>query len=316
MFQDLFGLGNYLQFSGDMYVLFILSSFVFIYGGYPFFTGMKNEISIRQPGMMTLVAVAIITAYIYSAAVKFGLMGMVFYLELVTLIDIMLLGDWIEMRSVMGASHALQELASLLPKKAHKIIAEGIISEVELNHLQVDDLVLVKPGEKVPADGIINDGESYIDESLLTGESKPIHRTVGDEIIGGSINGERSIRVIVKKTGKFSFISQVLGLVEEAQESKSHTQDLANRAAFWLTIIALTGGAVTLLVWMILIKQDLAFSLERSVTVMVTTCPHALGLAIPLVVAVSTAISAKNGLLIRNRQSFENMRNIQGYYFR
>lgn len=315
MVQELLGLGSYLQFPGDVYILFILSSFVFFYGGYPFFTGTKNELSTLQPGMMTLVAVAISTAYIYSAAVTFGLMGMVFYLELVTLIDIMLLGHWIEMRSVMGASRALQELASLLPKKAHIITENDKIKEVALDHLQVSDLVLVKPGEKVPADGIINEGDSYINESLLTGESKPVHRRVGEEVIGGSINGEGAIKVVVKKTGENSFISQVLGLVKEAQESKSRTQDLANRAALWLTIIALTGGALTFIVWLAMMGQDLAFSLERSVTVMVTTCPHALGLAIPLVVAVSTAISAKSGLLIRNRQSFENMRNIQAVIF-
>lgn len=315
MVQELLGLGSYLHIQGDLYILFLLSSFVFFYGGYPFFKGLKDELMVRQPGMMTLVAVAITTAYIYSVAVTFGLMGMIFYLELVTLIDIMLLGHWIEMRSVMGASRALQELATLLPKKAHKIRKEGKVEDVPLEHLNVDDLVLVKPGEKVPADGIIKEGQSYINESLLTGESKPIHRQAGEEIIGGSINGEGAIKMMVKKTGEDLFISQVVGLVEEAQDSKSSTQDLANRAAFWLTIIALSGGLVTLLIWLVFMGQDLAFALERSVTVMVTTCPHALGLAIPLVVAVSTAISAKNGVLIRDRQSFENMKNVQAVIF-
>lgn len=314
MVQELLGL-HFLYFPGDMYTLFILSSFVFFYGGYPFFTGMINELKVKQPGMMTLVAVAITTAYIYSAGVTFGLMGMTFYLELVTLIDIMLLGHWIEMRSVMGASQALQELATLLPKKAHRIGGESEVEEVPLEHLQVDDLVLVKPGEKIPADGIVKEGQSYINESLLTGESEPILHSEGEEVIGGSINGESSIKVMVEKIGKDSFISQVVGLVEEAQESKSHTQDLANRAAFWLTIIALSGGLITLLVWLGMLGHDLAFALERAVTVMVTTCPHALGLAIPLVVAVSTAISAKNGVLIRNRQSFENMKNIHAVIF-
>jgi len=179
----------------------------------------------------------------------------------------------------------------------------------------VDDLVLVKPGEKVPADGIIKESQSYINESLLTGESEPILRSAGEEVIGGSINGESSIKVMVEKIGEDSFISQVVSLVEEAQESKSHTQDLANRAAFWLTIVALSGGLITLLVWLGMLGQDLSFALERAVTVMVTTCPHALGLAIPLVVAVSTAISAKNGVLIRDRQSFENMKNIHAVIF-
>jgi Cu2+-exporting ATPase len=314
MVQELLGL-HFLSFQGDIYILFLLSSFVFFYGGYPFFTGMVGELKVRQPGMMTLVAVAITTAYIYSAGVTFGLMGMTFYLELVTLIDIMLLGHWIEMRSVMGASRALQELATLLPKKAHRIGGEGKVEDVPLEHLQVDDLVLVKPGEKVPADGIIKEGQSYINESLLTGESKPILRSAGEGVIGGSINGESSIKIMVEKIGEDSFISQVVSLVEEAQESKSHTQDLANRAAFWLTIVALSGGLITLLVWLGMLGQDLSFALERAVTVMVTTCPHALGLAIPLVVAVSTAISAKNGVLIRDRQSFENMKNIHAVIF-
>ena len=309
------GLSNYLQFYGDNYVLFILSSLVYFYGGYPFLVGIKNELKEKQPGMMTLVAVAITTAYLYSAAVTFGLMGTVFYLELVTLIDIMLLGHWIEMRSIMGASKSLEKLANLLPKKSHRINDDGNIVEVSLNDLQVGDLVLVKPGEKIPADGTVNDGESYINESLLTGESKPILRKVGDEVIGGSINGENSIKVLVKKVGKNSFISQVIEFVKEAQNSKSRTQDLANRAALWLTIIALTGGAITLLMWLIPIREGLAFSLERSVTVMVTTCPHALGLAIPLVIAVSTTISAKKGILIRDRRSFENMRNINAIVF-
>lgn len=314
MVQEIFGM-HFLSFQGDMYVLFILSSFVFFYGGYPFFTGLVNEFKIRQPGMMTLVAVAITTAYIYSVGVTFGLPGMTFYLELVTLIDIMLLGHWIEMRSVMGASRALQELATLLPKNAHYIHDDGTVEDVPLENLQLEDLVLVKPGEKVPADGIIEDGQSYITESLLTGESEPVLRKEGDEIIGGSINGAGSLKVTVKKVGKDSFISQVVALVQEAQESKSSTQDLANRAAFWLTIIALSGGVVTLLVWLGVFGHDLAFALERSVTVMVTTCPHALGLAIPLVVAVSTSISAKNGVLIRDRQSFENMKDIQAVIF-
>lgn len=314
MVQELFGL-HFLHFPGDMYVLFILSSFVFFYGGYPFFMGLIDEFKIRQPGMMTLVAVAITTAYIYSVGVTFGLMGMTFYLELVTLIDIMLLGHWIEMRSVMGASRALQELATLLPKNAHNIHDDGTVEDVPLENLKLEDLVLVKPGEKVPADGIIEDGQSYITESLLTGESEPVLRKEGDEIIGGSINGTGSLKVTVKKVGKDSFISQVVALVQEAQESKSSTQDLANRSAFWLTIIALSGGVITLLVWLGVFGHDLAFALERSVTVMVTTCPHALGLAIPLVVAVSTSISAKNGVLIRDRQSFENMKDIQAVIF-
>jgi Cu2+-exporting ATPase len=264
---------------------------------------------------MTLVAVAITTAYLYSSAVVFGLSGMVFFWELATLIDIMLLGHWIEMKSVIGASKALEELARLMPSEAHKLMPDGSVRDVPLDELGLDDRVLVKPGEKIPADGEVVDGETSVNESMLTGESKPIHKNAGSKVIGGSINGEGSITVEVKKTGKDSFLSQVVELVKEAQESKSKTQDLANRAALWLTIIAITGGAITLFIWLFILNKDFAFALERTVTVMVITCPHALGLAVPLVVAVSTAISAKNGLIIRNRVAFERARSIQAIIF-
>ncbi|BDZ70474.1 copper-translocating P-type ATPase [Methanobacterium petrolearium] len=268
-----------------------------------------------MPGMMTLVAVAITTAYIYSSAVIFGLKGEIFFLELVTLIDIMLLGHWLEMRSVMGASNALQELVKLLPSSAHKIMPGGETMEIPLAELEVGNQVRVKPGEKIPADGQIIMGETNVDESLLTGESEPLYKKAEDEVIGGSINLDGSIQVEIQKTGKKSFLSQVITMVEEAQAGKSKTQNLADRFAMYLTIISLTAGFITLVVWMIITGQDLAFSLERAVTVMVTTCPHALGLAIPLVVAVSTALSASNGLLVRNRTSFEKARNINAIIF-
>ncbi len=315
MIQHILGIRDIIGFYGDSYVLFFLSSVIYFYGGYPFFKGMYTEFKSRMPGMMTLVAVAITTAYIYSSAVVFGLKGEIFFLELVTLIDIMLLGHWLEMRSVMGASRALQELVKLLPSSAHKIMTDGETMEVPLEELEVGDQVMVKPGEKVPADGQITRGETSIDESMLTGESKPVYKTIENEVIGGSINGDGSIQVEILKTGKDSFLSQVINMVEEAQSSKSKTQSLADRFAMYLTIIALTGGLITLLVWLMVTGQDLAFSLERAVTVMVTTCPHALGLAIPLVVAVSTALSARNGLLIRNRTSFEKARNINAIIF-
>ncbi|MFA0834111.1 MAG: copper-translocating P-type ATPase [Methanobacterium formicicum] len=314
MIQHILGILEIISFYGDAYVLFFLSSVIYFYGGYPFFKGMYSEFKSRMPGMMTLVAVAITTAYIYSSAVVFGLKGELFFLELVTLIDIMLLGHWLEMRSVMGASRALEELVKLLPSSAHKMM-HGEIIEVPLEKLEVGDQLLVKPGEKVPADGQITRGETNIDESMLTGESEPVYKKVGSEVIAGSINGDGSIQLEILKTGKDSFLSQVITLVEEAQASQSKTQNLADRFAMYLTIIALTGGFITLVVWMIVTAQDLAFSLERAVTVMVTTCPHALGLAIPLVVAVSTALSARNGLLIRNRTSFEKARNINAIIF-
>ena len=315
MVQEALNIKEIIGFNGDIYLLFVLSSIIFLYGGYPFFKGFLREFRDKNPGMMTLITVAITTSYLYSTAVVFGLSGMDFFLELVTLIDIMLLGHWIEMRSVMGASRALEELVKLIPSKAHKFVDENRIRDVPIENLQVNDLILIRPGEKIPADGEIVKGESSVDESLLTGESRPIHRKVGDTVIGGSINGEGSLNVSIKKTGKDSFINQVIQLVEEAKESKSKTQDLANRAARWLTFIALAGGGITLMVWEFLMNEGLAFSLERTVTVMVTTCPHALGLAVPLVIAVSTAISANNGLLIRNRISFETARNIQAVIF-
>jgi Cu2+-exporting ATPase len=288
---------------------------VYFYGGYPFLKGIVNELRVRLPGMMTLIAVAITTAYLYSMAITFGLGGGVLFWELSTLIDIMLLGHWIEMRSVLGASQALEELAKLMPSDAHKLLSDGSVRDVPLDSLVVGDYVLVKPGEKVPADGEVVDGETSVNESMLTGESKPVTKKAGATVIGGAINGEGAITVEVKKTGKDSFLSQVIDLVKQAQESKSRTQDLADRAALALVIIALVGGGLTFFVWQLLINASVDFSLERAVTVMVIACPHALGLAIPLVVAISTALGAQNGLLVRNRAAFEQARDIQAMIF-
>ncbi len=315
MIQEFLGLGTIFQFTGSLYLTFILSSIVFFYGGYPFLKGIWDELRKGQPGMMTLIALAISVAYFYSAAVVFGLSGKMFFWELATLIDIMLLGHWIEMKSVMGASRALEELAKLMPSEAHKLEGNGAVVDVPVDTLRPGDRVLIKPGEKVPVDGVVVQGETSVNEAMLTGESKPVTKKVGSKVIGGAINGEGSIIVEVERTGKESFLSQVIELVREAQESKSKTQDLANRAAFWLTLIAITGGAITLFTWLFVMGKDFAFALERTVTVMVITCPHALGLAVPLVVAVSTAISARNGLLIRNRAAFEAARNIQAILF-
>ncbi|MBI5473567.1 MAG: copper-translocating P-type ATPase [Ignavibacteriae bacterium] len=315
MLQHWAGLGNALRFTGDEYLLFAFSTLIFFYGGYPFLKGFLDEMKARTPGMMTLIAVAISTAYVYSSVVVFGLKGEVFFWETATLIDIMLLGHWIEMKSVLGASRALEELAKLMPSDAHRILPDGNVQDIPLSELAAGDRVLVKPGEKIPADGDIVGGESSVNEAMLTGESNPVHKKPGAKVIGGAINGEGSLTVEVKRTGKESFLSQVIDLVKEAQESKSKTQDLANRAALWLTIIALAGGALTLVVWLTIMNRDFVFALERTVTVMVIACPHALGLAIPLVVAVSTALSAKQGLLIRNRAAFEIARNIQAVIF-
>jgi len=315
MLQSLVGLREAIRFPGDIYVLFGLSSAVFWYGGRPFLKGLFEELKSRRPGMMTLVAVAIATAYLYSSAVVFGLTGKMFFWELATLVDIMLLGHWIEMKSVMGASKALEELAKLMPSDAHKLMPDGSVKDVPLNELAVDDKVLIKPGEKIPADGVIVAGESSVDEAMLTGESTPVSKTTGGKVIGGAINGEGSLTIEVKGTGKDSFLSQVIDLVKQAQESKSRTQDLANTAALWLTIVALGGGVITFFIWQVIVGQDFAFAIERTVTVMVIACPHALGLAVPLVVAVCTALAASHGLLIRNRVAFEGARKLQAVIF-
>ena len=315
LLQKLVGLREAIHFTGDLYVLFGFASAVFWYGGWPFLKGLFKELKSLQPGMMTLVAVAITTAYLYSSAVVFGLIGKMFFWELATLVDIMLLGHWIEMRSVMGASRALEALAKLMPSDAHKLMPDGSVKDVPLSELAVDDKVLIKPGEKAPADGVIVEGESSVNEAMLTGESTPVTKTTGGKVIGGSINGEGSLTIEVKGTGKDSFLSQVIDLVKQAQESKSKTQNLANTAAMWLTVIGLGSGVLTLVIWLVFMKHDFAFAMERAVTVMVITCPHALGLAVPLVVAVSTALAASNGLLIRNRVAFEGARKLQAVIF-
>jgi Cu2+-exporting ATPase len=307
------GLGFSLQFTGGLYVLFALSTFVFFYGGWPFLKGLFQELGNKTPGMMTLIALAISVAYFYSAIVVFGVQGKIFFWELVTLIDIMLLGHFIEMKSVLGASRALDQLARLLPSEAHRVQADQI-TDVKISDLKPGDLILVKPGERFAADGLVAKGESFADESVLTGESRPVKKKPRDKVIAGAINGEGSLTVKIERTGKDSYLSRIIELVNQAQTAKSKTQRLADRAAFWLTLIALTAGSVTLVVWLIL-GSVFSFALERMVTVMVITCPHALGLAIPLVVAVSTALAAKSGLLIRNRTAFENSRKITTVVF-
>ncbi len=311
LLQGLVGLREAIRFPGDLYVLFGFATAVFWYGGWPFLKGLFKELQSRRPGMMTLVAVAITTAYFYSSVVVFGLTGKMFFWELATLVDIMLLGHWIEMKSVMGASKALEELAKLMPSDAHKLMPDGSVKDVPLSELAVNDKVLIKPGEKLPADGVVVEGESSVNEAMLTGESTPVTKKTGGKVIGGAINGEGSLTIEVKGTGKDSFLSQVINLVKQAQDSKSKTQNLADTAALWLTIAGLSCGAITFLIWLVLMSKDFAFAIERSVTVMVITCPHALGLAVPLVVAVSTALAASNGLLIRNRVAFENARKLQ-----
>jgi len=311
MIQEFFGYEFLLP--GNPYILFALSTVVYFYGGWPFLKGFWSEIKKGAPGMMTLISMAISVAYFYSTATVFGLRGEDFFWELSTLIAIMLLGHWIEMKSVLGASKALQLLVSMMPAEAHRVKGD-IIEDIPLEDLLKDDVILVKPGEKVPADGIIVEGSSYLNESMLTGESKPVKKEEKDKVIGGSVNGNSTLKVKVEHTGKDSYLNKVIKMVEEAQKTKSKMQNLSDRAAKWLTYIALVIGFGTLAVWLIL-GFPFVYALERMVTVMVIACPHALGLAIPLVVAISTAVSAQNGLLIRNRTAFEESRKISVLLF-
>ncbi|HCS19625.1 MAG TPA: cadmium-translocating P-type ATPase [Bacteroidetes bacterium] len=306
-------LGFELTFTGDNYVLAVLSTFIFIYGGFPFLKGLYDEIKDKAIGMMTLIGVAITVAWAYSAAITFGLQGMDFYWEMATLIDIMLIGHYFEMKSVMGASRSLELLVKMMPSTAHHM-SNGHLHEMPVSDLKIDDLVMVKPGEKVPVDGIVTEGESYVDESMLTGESKPVKKETDSKVIGGAINKNGSLTIRVVSTGKDSYLNKVVKLVEDAQKIKSKTQNFADRAAKVLTFVALGGGLITLAVWLFL-GFPFVFALERMVTVMVISCPHALGLAVPLVVAISTSIAAQKGLLIRNRTAFENARLITTIIF-
>jgi len=314
MIQGILGIREALAFPGSEYVLLVLASVVFFYGGWPFLKGFGEELTRRQPGMMTLIALAITVAFGYSAAVVLGLPGKVFFWELVTLVDIMLLGHWIEMRSVMGASGALDALVRLLPATANRITDAGGSEEVPVTDVRPGDKILVRPGEKVPIDGIILNGQTSFNEAMLTGESRPVKKGKGQEAVGGAINGDGAVTIEVHKTGDQTYLSQVIDMVKQAQDSRSRTQDLANRAALWLTYIALGAGGLTLLTWLG-IGKGFSFALERMVTVMVISCPHALGLAVPLVVAVSTQLTARNGLLIRDRAAFERARNLGAVLF-
>jgi P-type Cu2+ transporter len=306
-------LNIHINFPGSKYVLLALSSVVFVYGGLPFLKGWLQEMKAKNPGMMTLIGFAVTVAYIYSVATVFGLKGMDFFWELATLILIMLLGHWIEMKSIAGASRELELLVQLMPDDAHLVHGDHIM-DVKTETLKEGNVILIKPGEKVAADGIITEGKSYLNESMLTGESKPVEKAKGDKVIAGSINGNGAIKVTVSHSAKDSYLSQVIKLVQDAQRSKSKTQLLADKAARWLTVIAIVAGVATFLIWY-LSGKDLAFAIERMVTVIVICCPHALGLAVPLVVAKSTALSAQHGLLIKNRTAFENARKITTLVF-
>lgn len=306
-------LGISIQFKGSQYLLLALSTIIYFYGGMPFLRGMVSELKANAMGMMTLVAIAITIAFAYSVSVVFGLEGMDFFWELATLIDIMLLGHWLEMKSQMAASKALQTLVELLPADVN-IEINGAESRIRLEQLKKDDVVIIRPGEKIPADGTVIDGTSYVNESMLTGESKPVKKQEDAKLIAGSINGEGAMKMVATAVGKDNYLSKVINLVQDAQAAKSNTQNLADKVAKWLTIVAIVIGAGTFIFWFFA-EKNLSFALERMVTVMVTACPHALGVAIPLVVAISTARSAANGLLIRNRTAFETTRKLTTIIF-
>ena len=294
------------------YILLTLATIIYVYGGWPFLKGLTGEVRKLQPGMMTLIGTAISVAFFFSAATVFFPIGSDFFGELATLIDVMLLGHWIEARSVLGASRALEELVKIMPTLAH-LVKNGEIFDVPVSELKVGDVVLIRPGEKIPSDSLVVEGESFVNESLLTGESKPVHKQIKDKVIGGAVNGDGVLRTIIERTGEETYLSQVIKLVRQAQESKSRTQDLADRAAAVLFYIAVTVGLITFLVWFSL--GNAQFALTRAVTVLVIACPHALGLAIPLVVAISTSITAKSGILIRDRKAFEEIRDVNAVVF-
>lgn len=300
------------KFSGSSLLPLIFSTIIFVYGGLVFLKGAWGELKARRPGMMTLISLAITVAFFYSLAVELGLEGEGFFWELATLVTIMLLGHWLEMASVRRAESALEAISKLLPDKAEKMV-NGKPVKVLVSELKVGDQILVRPGSSIAVDGVVVEGESSVNESAITGESKPVNKVLNDEVVAGTINQDGSLTVKVTKMGEDTALAGIMRLVAEAQASKSNVQVLADKAAFILTLVALGAGLLTFIVW--LVAENTGFALERAVTVLVIACPHALGLAVPLVVSISTALSAKNGLLIRRRLALESARNLDWVLF-
>jgi len=300
-------------FPGAEYVPAVFGTVVFLYGGRIFIQGAVGELKDRLPGMMALISLAISVAFIFSVAVTFGFSGLPLWWELATLVTVMLLGHWIEMRSVSQAHGALQELARLMPSTATRVSGDTT-EEVPLDALKDGDLVLVRPGESVPADGTVVKGRSSVSEAMITGESRPVEKGEGAPVIAGTVNGEGSLRVEVTGTGDETALSGIMRMVEEAQQSRSRAQALADRAAFYLTLVAVAAGAVTFVAWLALGATG-DFAVQRVVTVLVIACPHALGLAIPLVIAISTSMGARNGLLVRDRRGLEEARKLDAVVF-
>jgi len=300
-------------FPGSRYVPAIFGTILFFYGGLVFLRGAVQELRDRLPGMMTLISLAILVAFAFSIAVTLGVPGMDLWWELATLITIMILGHWIEMRSISQAEGALAELARLVPDTAERVVGERI-EKVDVAHLTTDDIVLVRPGASVPADGVITAGSSSVNEAMITGESRPVDKKAGDKVIAGTVNDSGSLRVRVTGTGETTALAGIMRLVALAQSSRSRAQALADRAAFFLTIVAIVSGVITLIAWL-LAGASVVFAVERVVTVLVIACPHALGLAIPLVIAISTTLGARSGLLVRNRRGLEEARNLDAIFF-
>lgn len=302
------------QFPGSRWIPAAFGTAVFAYGGWIFIQGALRELKDRLPGMMTLIALAISVAFVFSAAVTLGYPGMPLWEELATLVTIMLLGHFVEMRSISQARGALKELAKLLPGTAIRIVGEGV-EEIPVDQVRDGDLLLVRPGARIPADGVARQGTSAVNEAMITGESRPVQKNVGDEVIAGTVNGAGSLRIEVTGTGERTVVAGIMRLVDQAQGSRSRAQALADRAAFILTLVAAGAGLVTFIVWVALRPGDMAFAIERVVTVLVIACPHALGLAIPLVIAISTALAAQGGLLVRDRRGLEEARNLDVVVF-
>ncbi|TMC45727.1 MAG: heavy metal translocating P-type ATPase [Chloroflexi bacterium] len=300
-------------FPGSNFVPLVISTFVFFYGGLVFLRGAVSELAARLPGMMTLISLAITVAFVYSVISQVVFGGDTLFWELTTLITVMLLGHWLEMRSTDRAQGALQELAKLLPDDAERINANGT-ERVSVSELREGDLILVRPGARVPADGEVIEGASSVNESVITGESRPVEKAIGAKVIAGTVNGDGSLKVRVTAIGESTALAGIMRLVAEAQASRSRAQVLADRAAFVLTIVAITAGVITFIAW-VAVGKSLGFSIERTVAVLVIACPHALGLAIPLVVAISTTIAARNGLLVRDRRALEAARAIDVVLF-
>jgi P-type Cu2+ transporter len=292
----------------------IFGTAVFLYGGLVFLRGALDELKSRLPGMMTLIALAITVAFVFSLAVTLRFPGMPLWEELSTLVTIMVLGHWIEMRSISQAQGALKELAKLLPETATRIVGART-EDVSIADLRERDIVLVRPGGRIPADGVVREGASSVDESMLTGESKPLEKKPGDRVVAGTVNASGSLRVEVTGTGERTALAGIMRLVEQAQSSRSRAQAIADRAAFFLTVVAIGAGVLTLLAWLAARPDSPEFAVERMVTVLVIACPHALGLAVPLVIAISTTLGARSGLLVRDRRGLEEARNLTTVVF-